>query len=263
MIVISYVYLTRVIKLLLQYALPFDQEWVTDAIVELSTLVFFILVGILFRPQPANPYLKLNQDIDEAEDISLTQNGLLEGVVNRGTSNALISLDGNSADMDCPTLSIEDNTNASQFGRRRTTDGERSSVRSSEDGASGSPGGDDRERLRLLQKIDLARERLKVTSLERERDVEEFLMMTHGSECQKGADNPQMARLKQHFEKKNKRHTSELEHLQIKLKICKTERLEIMRKLANYEQRLAEIENGIGESGSRATVISTVGQGIR
>ncbi|RCN26297.1 hypothetical protein ANCCAN_27977 [Ancylostoma caninum] len=73
--------------------------------------------------------------------------------------------------------------------------------------------------------------------------------MTHGSECQKGADNPQMARLKQHFEKKNKRHTSELEHLQ--------------RKLANYEQRLAEIENGIGESGSRATVISTVGQGIR
>ncbi|EYC00540.1 hypothetical protein Y032_0115g524 [Ancylostoma ceylanicum] len=132
------------------------------------------------------------------------------------------------------------------FTLNETTDGERSSVRSSEDGASGSPGGDDRERLRLLQKIDLARERLKVTSLERERDVEEFLMMTHGSECQKGADNPQMARLKQHFEKKNKRHTSELEHLQ--------------RKLANYEQRLAEIENGIGESGSRATVISTVGQ---
>ncbi|CAJ0610195.1 unnamed protein product [Cylicocyclus nassatus] len=130
-----------------------------------------------------------------------------------------------------------------------TTDGERSSIRSSEEGASGSPGGFDHERLRLLQKIDLARERLKVTSLERERDVEEFLMMTHGSECQKGADNPQMARLKQHFEKKNKRHTSELEHLQ--------------RKLANYEQRLAEIENGLGDPGNRATVISTVGQGIR
>ncbi|VDK71606.1 unnamed protein product, partial [Cylicostephanus goldi] len=70
MIVISYVYLTRVIKLLLQYALPFDQEWVTDAIVECSTLIFFILVGILFRPQPANPYLKLNQDTDDEEDIS-------------------------------------------------------------------------------------------------------------------------------------------------------------------------------------------------
>ncbi|VDM75592.1 unnamed protein product [Strongylus vulgaris] len=282
MIVISYVYLTRVIKLLLQYALPFDQEWITDAIVECSTLVFFILVGILFRPQPANPYLKLSQDVDEDEDISLTQNGLLEGVVNRGPSNALIAPDNNAIDSDCPTLTVEDNT-SSQFGRRRvdgrpdisvihltislhpqlidagycaqrgssfqTTDGERSSIRSSEEGASESPGGDDRERLRLLQKIDLARERLKITSLERERDVEEFLMMTHGSECQKGADNPQMARLKQHFEKKNKRHTSELEHLQ--------------RKLANYEQRLAEIENGIGESGSRATVISTVGQGIR
>ncbi|VDO21146.1 unnamed protein product [Haemonchus placei] len=104
--------------------------------------------------------------------------------------------------------------------------------------ASGSPGGDDRERLRLLQKIELARER----------DVEEFLMMTQGSESQKGADNPQMARLKQHFEKKNKRHTNELEQLQ--------------RKLATYEQRLVEIENGI-DSGSRTTVMSTVGQGIR
>ncbi|XGW32370.1 hypothetical protein V3C99_017150 [Haemonchus contortus] len=128
------------------------------------------------------------------------------------------------------------------------TDGERSSVRSSEEDASGSPGGDDRERLRLLQKIELARERLKRTSLERERDVEEFLMMTQGSESQKGADNPQMARLKQHFEKKNKRHTNELEQLQ--------------RKLATYEQRLVEIENGI-DSGSRTTVMSTVGQGIR
>lgn len=130
-----------------------------------------------------------------------------------------------------------------------TTDGERSSVRSSDDGASGSPGGDDRERLKLLQKIESAKERLKHTSLERERDVEEFLMMTHGSESQKGVDNPQMARLKQHFEKKNKRHTNELEHLQ--------------RKLANYEQRLAEIDSGVSESGGKTTVMSTVGQGIR
>ncbi|WKY16108.1 hypothetical protein Q1695_001077 [Nippostrongylus brasiliensis] len=130
-----------------------------------------------------------------------------------------------------------------------TTDGERSSVRSSEDGASESPGGDDRERQRLLQKIELARERLKRTSLERERDVEEFLIMTQGAESQKGVDNPQMARLKQHFEKKNKRHTTELEHLQ--------------RKLVGYEARLAEIESGLVDSGGRATVMSTVGQGIR
>ncbi|KJH41652.1 hypothetical protein DICVIV_12366 [Dictyocaulus viviparus] len=59
-------------------------------------------------------------------------------------------------------------------------------------------------------------------------------MMTHGSESQKGVDNPQMARLKQHFEKKNRRHTNELEHLQ--------------KKLANYEQRLAEIESGVPDS---------------
>lgn len=125
MIVISYVYLTRVLKLLLQYALPFDQEWVTDAVVECSTLVFFILVGILFRPQPANPYLKLNQDIDEAEDISLTQNGLLEGVVNRGSSsNALIAPENGSGDLDCPNIAVEDNS-VSQVGRRRVDGFER------------------------------------------------------------------------------------------------------------------------------------------
>ncbi|XGW32371.1 hypothetical protein V3C99_017151 [Haemonchus contortus] len=125
MIVISYVYLTRVMKLLLQYALPFDQEWITDAVVELSTLIFFILVGILFRPQPANPYLKLNQDIDDTEDISLTQNGLLEGVVNRGSSNALIAPDTGNADLDCPTITVEDNLNVSQLGRRRVDGFER------------------------------------------------------------------------------------------------------------------------------------------
>ncbi|VDM57065.1 unnamed protein product [Angiostrongylus costaricensis] len=68
-------------------------------------------------------------------------------------------------------------------------------------------------------------------------------MMTRGSRSQKGLDNPQMARLKQHFEKKNKRHTSELEHLQ--------------RKLASYEHRLAEIESGVSESGAKTTVMRT------
>ncbi|KAJ1362449.1 hypothetical protein KIN20_021992 [Parelaphostrongylus tenuis] len=130
-----------------------------------------------------------------------------------------------------------------------TADGERISVRSSDDGASGSPGGDDRERVKLLQKILAARECLKQTSLERERNVEEFLTLTHGAESQKGLENPQMTRLKQHFEKKNKRHTTELEHLQ--------------RKLASYEQRLAELDSGVSDSSGKTTVMSTVGQGIR
>ncbi|KAE9413662.1 hypothetical protein Angca_005423 [Angiostrongylus cantonensis] len=118
-IVISYVYLTRVMKLLLQYILPFDQEWVTDAVVEFSTLVFFILVGVLFRPQPANPYLKLNEGNDEGEDFSLTQNGLLEGLVNRGSSNALVTTDNSVGEVDCSTVAVEDGMNTSQIGRRR------------------------------------------------------------------------------------------------------------------------------------------------
>uniref|UniRef100_A0A1I7XUX7 V-SNARE domain-containing protein n=1 Tax=Heterorhabditis bacteriophora TaxID=37862 RepID=A0A1I7XUX7_HETBA len=131
-----------------------------------------------------------------------------------------------------------------------TTDGERSSVRSSDDGASGSPGSDDRERARLEQKIYTVRERLKNINLEREHDVEEFLSTTKESEAQRGADNPQMARLKQHFERKNKRQKNDLEHLQ--------------KKLAGYEQRLFELDNGCAlDTSGRSNVISTVGQGIR
>ncbi|KAJ1362448.1 hypothetical protein KIN20_021991 [Parelaphostrongylus tenuis] len=124
-IVISYVYLTRVMKLLLQYILPFDQEWITDAVVEFSTLVFFILVGVLFRPQTANPYLKLNQEVEEEEDFSLTQNGLLEGIVNRGSLNGLIAADNSVCEVDCSTVAIEDNLNTSQIGRRRVDGFER------------------------------------------------------------------------------------------------------------------------------------------
>lgn len=36
----------------------------TDAVVELSTLFFYVLVGQKFRPVARNPYLRLQQDDD-------------------------------------------------------------------------------------------------------------------------------------------------------------------------------------------------------
>ncbi|KHN74571.1 Uncharacterized protein Tcan_08775 [Toxocara canis] len=73
LIIISYIYLTRVIKFLVEFMVPFNYDWVTDAVVELSTLFFFVIAGHKFRPQEKNPYLRLSQE-DDAE--ALTQSGI-------------------------------------------------------------------------------------------------------------------------------------------------------------------------------------------
>ncbi|KAH7728167.1 seven transmembrane receptor family protein [Aphelenchoides avenae] len=81
-IVISYIYLTRVTKFLVELVLPFNYQWVSEAIVELSTLFFFCVVGSKFRPIKSNPYLRVSQDSDDDEEsgVALTNNGLFENV---------------------------------------------------------------------------------------------------------------------------------------------------------------------------------------
>ncbi|KAI1716542.1 lung seven transmembrane receptor domain-containing protein [Ditylenchus destructor] len=65
-LVIGYIYLTRIVKF----------------IIELSTLFFFVMVGSKFRPAKSNPYLRLAQDdSDDVESaMALTSNGLYENV---------------------------------------------------------------------------------------------------------------------------------------------------------------------------------------
>lgn len=50
-----------------QAVVPFDYDWITNFVVEFSTLLFFITVGYQFRPQERNPYLKLAQDDEDGE----------------------------------------------------------------------------------------------------------------------------------------------------------------------------------------------------
>ena len=65
----------------IQYMLPFNLQWISEALVELSTLFFFVLVGMKFRPLKSNPYLRLSQqDSDEDPGFALTPNGLFENV---------------------------------------------------------------------------------------------------------------------------------------------------------------------------------------
>ncbi|XP_004633041.1 protein GPR108 isoform X2 [Octodon degus] len=88
--VICYVYFTRIIAILLRVAVPFQWQWLYQLLVEGSTLAFFVLTGYKFQPTRDNPYLQLPQEDEEDIQIEqvMTDSGFREGLskVNRTVS---------------------------------------------------------------------------------------------------------------------------------------------------------------------------------
>jgi len=80
MIIICYIYLTRIIKFLVVFTVPFNYTWLVAVVEELGTWFFFVVTGYKFRPTEHNPYLRLAQDDDSDLDEAVTQNGVLESV---------------------------------------------------------------------------------------------------------------------------------------------------------------------------------------
>ncbi|XP_022381571.1 protein GPR108 isoform X2 [Enhydra lutris kenyoni] len=80
--VICYVYFTRVIAILLQVAVPFQWQWLYQLLVEGSTLAFFVLTGYKFQPAGDNPYLQLPQEDEEDTQMEqiMTDSGFQEGL---------------------------------------------------------------------------------------------------------------------------------------------------------------------------------------
>ncbi|XP_072104165.1 protein GPR108-like [Mobula birostris] len=79
--IVCYIYFTRIIAILLKFTVPFQWQWMYNFLVEVSTLVFFVLTGFKFRPASNNPYLQLPQDEEDVTmDEVLTESGLLESV---------------------------------------------------------------------------------------------------------------------------------------------------------------------------------------
>ncbi|XP_038170284.1 protein GPR108 isoform X3 [Arvicola amphibius] len=69
--VICYIYFTRIIAILLRVAVPFQWQWLYQLLVESSTLAFFVLTGYKFQPAGDNPYLQLPQE--DEEDVQMEQ----------------------------------------------------------------------------------------------------------------------------------------------------------------------------------------------
>ncbi|XP_076436650.1 protein GPR107-like [Babylonia areolata] len=83
-VVVCYVYLTRMVAYLLKMALPFRLVWLTDLLQELAMLVFFVVTGSRLCPATDNPYLQVPQDCgqDEPEmEEVLTKTGATENMV--------------------------------------------------------------------------------------------------------------------------------------------------------------------------------------
>lgn len=62
--VVVYIYFTRIVVFLLENTLPADFFWLSDAANELAALVFYTLTAVLFRPYPQNQYFRLIADQD-------------------------------------------------------------------------------------------------------------------------------------------------------------------------------------------------------
>ncbi|XP_067877295.1 protein GPR108-like isoform X2 [Heterodontus francisci] len=86
--IVCYIYFTRIIAILLKFTVPFQWQWMYNFLVEVSTLVFFVLTGYKFRPASNNPYLQLPQDEEDVTmDEVLTGSGLLASVTRVKKSN--------------------------------------------------------------------------------------------------------------------------------------------------------------------------------
>ncbi|KAF7654925.1 hypothetical protein LDENG_00063200 [Lucifuga dentata] len=79
--IVCYIYFTRIIAILLKVTMSFQWQWCYEFLVEVSTLIFFVLTGYKFRPASNNPYLQLPLDEEDVEmDEVLTESGALEGI---------------------------------------------------------------------------------------------------------------------------------------------------------------------------------------
>ncbi|XP_053138090.1 protein GPR107 isoform X3 [Hemicordylus capensis] len=80
--IVCYIYFTRIIAILIKIAVPFQWKWLYQLLDEMATLVFFILTGYKFRPASDNPYLQLSQDDEDDLDMEavVTTTGVMEGM---------------------------------------------------------------------------------------------------------------------------------------------------------------------------------------
>ncbi|KAM8802036.1 protein GPR107 [Rhynchonycteris naso] len=95
-LIVCYIYFTRIIAFFLKFAVPFQWKWLYQLLDEMATLVFFVLTGYKFRPASDNPYLQLSQEDDDLEMESVvTTSGVMENMKKvKKVTNGLVEPQG-------------------------------------------------------------------------------------------------------------------------------------------------------------------------
>jgi len=81
--VVCYVYFTRIIVYLLRITVPFQYSWLDEMFKEMTTFVFFVMTGYKFRPASNNPYFSVPSDDDEMNQVLVAGTAIHEQVVSR------------------------------------------------------------------------------------------------------------------------------------------------------------------------------------
>lgn len=84
--IVCYIYFTRIIVYLLRVTVPFQYEWLDDFFRESANLVFFVITGYKFRPGCNNPYLRLPAEDEEElemDQVVTGESGHLDAVQSR------------------------------------------------------------------------------------------------------------------------------------------------------------------------------------
>jgi uncharacterized membrane protein YgcG len=74
--VVAYIYFTRIVVFLLAATIPFYLLWLGDMFTELATLLFFVVTGYKFKPARDNPYLPVSAEGDEGGEYGLDDGGV-------------------------------------------------------------------------------------------------------------------------------------------------------------------------------------------
>ncbi|XP_033732808.1 protein GPR107-like [Pecten maximus] len=80
--VVCYIYFTRIIAYLIKITVPFQYEWAYDLFRETTSYLFFLVTGWKFRPASNNPYLQVPQDSDDELEMDevVTESAALDTV---------------------------------------------------------------------------------------------------------------------------------------------------------------------------------------
>ncbi|XP_029667624.1 protein GPR107 [Formica exsecta] len=66
--IVFYIYFTRIIMYILKITVRFDYQWLDETFREMATYAFFVLTGYKFRPASANPYFTVPSDEVEPDE---------------------------------------------------------------------------------------------------------------------------------------------------------------------------------------------------